>query len=138
MLYADCNVNLWAVLVSGVVASAIGMLWYSPAVFGNIWLKESGITPNEADKKNMWWLMLANLVASLITIFVLARLAELTSSTTVASVLALAVVVWIGFIAMIAITAVIWEKKPLKVYFINVGYWLVALLISGVILALWK
>jgi amino acid transporter len=134
----DCNVNLWAVLVSGIVASAIGMLWYSPLVLGNKWMKEAGVTPTDADKKNMWWFMLANLVSTLITIFILARLAELTLSTTVSSVLALAVMVWIGFIAMSGINAVLWEKKSWSYYFINMGYSLVVLLVSGVILALWK
>jgi Protein of unknown function (DUF1761) len=141
-----CDVNIWAVLVAGLVVSGIGMFWYSPLFLGKHWMVEVGlissidseVKPSDEDKKKMWWLMLANLVATVITIFILGRLMVLTTTSGVAEVAALAVMIWIGFTAMFSVGAVIWEKKTWKYFWINAGYQVVALIVSAVILALWK
>ncbi|HUS25050.1 MAG TPA: DUF1761 domain-containing protein [Candidatus Binatia bacterium] len=38
------DVNLWAVLAAAVSAFVLGGAWYSPALFGNVWNREAGIT----------------------------------------------------------------------------------------------
>jgi hypothetical protein len=45
---------------------------------------------------------------------------------------------WLGFMFPILLGGYIYEKKPLKLVWINSGYWLVSLLAMGVIIALWK
>ena len=45
------EVNLLAVLVSGVAAMVIGALWYSPLLFGKLWMNGMGFT--EAKMKEM-------------------------------------------------------------------------------------
>ena len=45
---------------------------------------------------------------------------------------------WLGFIASYVLTAVAFEDRPWKYYFINTGYWLVGALLMGVILTVWK
>ncbi len=44
---------------------------------------------------------------------------------------------WIGFIAPVTMGSVLWEGKPWKLWMINAGYYLVGLLLIGVLLALW-
>ena len=46
--------------------------------------------------------------------------------------------VWFGYIAAYVLTAISFENRPWKYYFINTGYWLVGALIMGVILNVWK
>ncbi len=41
------DINYWAVLVAAVVSMVIGALWYSPVLFGKLWMKYSGLS----DKK---------------------------------------------------------------------------------------
>jgi hypothetical protein len=45
---------------------------------------------------------------------------------------------WLGFIATTLFAETTYEKRPFKLYAINTGYWLTALLISGAVLAVWR
>jgi hypothetical protein len=44
---------------------------------------------------------------------------------------------WLGFVAVATLGSVTFEKRPLKLYFINNGYLLLALLLMGTVLAVW-
>jgi hypothetical protein len=46
--------------------------------------------------------------------------------------------IWLGFIATSQINSVIWDGRPVKLYLINVGYYLVSYLAMGSILAVWQ
>ena len=53
---AQPAINYLAVLVSAIIGMIIGALWYSPLLFGKLWMKLSGMTEkqlNEAKKKGM-------------------------------------------------------------------------------------
>jgi hypothetical protein len=45
--------KMWIVLLVGLVPLAVGMIWYSPKVFGNAWLNSSGLTPEKLKDFNM-------------------------------------------------------------------------------------
>jgi len=40
------EMNFLSILVSGIAALVIGMIWYNPKVFGNAWMRPSGTTPD--------------------------------------------------------------------------------------------
>ena len=42
------SINIWAVIVAAVSAFALGGLWYSPKLFGDAWLRESGANPQDS------------------------------------------------------------------------------------------
>lgn len=44
---------------------------------------------------------------------------------------------WLGFVAPVTIGPVLWEGKPWLLWIITSGYYLVSLVMMGVILALW-
>jgi hypothetical protein len=44
---------------------------------------------------------------------------------------------WLGFIVPILLGSVLYEKKSMKLFWINAGYNFITLLIMGAILALW-
>ena len=56
------NVNWTAVIVGAVAAFALGSLWYSPKMFGAIWMKGIGIT--EPNKDSMAHAMISQAVAT--------------------------------------------------------------------------
>lgn len=56
------NIN-WAAVIVGTIASfALGGLWYSPKMFGKIWMKGVGVS--EDDKSGMIPAMIAQLVGT--------------------------------------------------------------------------
>jgi hypothetical protein len=61
-------------------------------------------------------------VASLVTAFVLAKIIDVTSVTTVLYGMKVGFAVWLGFVATVQLTEVLFAKKPVKLYLINTGY----------------
>lgn len=45
--------NYWAILASGLIPLVLGSIWYSPALFGNAWMKVAGKTKEELKGTNM-------------------------------------------------------------------------------------
>jgi hypothetical protein len=45
--------NLLAILVAALSSFVVGFIWYNPKVFGTIWMKEIGMTEEQAQKGNM-------------------------------------------------------------------------------------
>ncbi|MBI2130778.1 DUF1761 domain-containing protein [Candidatus Woesearchaeota archaeon] len=135
------EINYLAVLVAAIVNMVIGALWYSPVLFGNLWAKLSGMDKKSTGKpkqKGMAKLYLAAFVSTLVMSFVLAHFIAYTESTTVSDGMQAGFWLWLGFIATVSIGGVLWENKPMKLWFLNNAYNLFSLLVTGSILAVWQ
>lgn len=126
-------VNYLAVLLAGVVAMAVGYLWFGP-LFGKTWVKLSGAKMGGGD--NMGMLYGGQYVASVVTAYVLAVFLGLTGSTTLEAALPVALWAWLGFLATKEIGVVLWEGKSWNLYFLNAGQSLVSLLVMAAVLTL--
>lgn len=139
-MVGELMVNYWTVLVTSIVGIIIGSLWYGP-IFGKQWMKLSGIkmpkTITPQIKKEMRRSYLIMFVSLLITNFVLGQMIKYNGLTDFVSAASLAFFIWLGFYAPVMVGAVIWEGKPWKLYFINITHYLVALIVSSYILAIW-
>lgn len=137
-------INMLAVLTCGVLAIVLGSFWYSPAGFGNPWMKEVGITQaqmEEAKKKGvsaMWKSYLIGFVSALLTAYVLAYFSKYAGAADALGGAQLGFWVWLGFFATTSSGSVTWEGKSWKWWIITNGYNLVLLLAMGIILATWK
>lgn len=45
--------NIFAILVASLSTLVIGFIWYNPKVFGNIWMREAGVTAAKMKGANM-------------------------------------------------------------------------------------
>ncbi len=45
--------NIKALFVAALVNFIVGFLWYNPKTFGNVWMKEAGITQESMKGANM-------------------------------------------------------------------------------------
>jgi hypothetical protein len=45
--------NFLAILVAAVVPMVVGFLWYNPKLFGNVWMREAGMTEEKMKSVNM-------------------------------------------------------------------------------------
>lgn len=41
------------VLLAALVPLVVGFIWYNPKVFGSVWMRETGMTPEKAQNSNM-------------------------------------------------------------------------------------
>ena len=66
--------NLLAVLVAALSSFVVGFIWYNPKVFGTIWMKEIGMTEEQAQKGNMLKIFGLTFVYSLMLAFMMPTL----------------------------------------------------------------
>lgn len=76
-------------------------------------------------------------VASLVSAAVLAKIVAITTVSSALYGMKVGFAVWLGFVATVQLTSVLFAKQPVKLYLINTGYQLVCYLAMGAILAVW-
>ena len=142
----DIHINYLAVLVAGVANIVLGGLWYSPLLFGKIWAKLMGMDKwSKAEKAKMmekakpgyFFAFLAALLMS----FVMAHMVQSGSAffhvTGVEAGFRAGFWIWLGFSLTSQLSSVLWEGKPIQLYWINIGYYLASYMMTGAILAVW-
>jgi hypothetical protein len=136
-------INYLTVLVSALAAMAIGYVWYGP-LFGAQWQKLMGWSKADIDQKMKAGVgpqYMLQAIGALVMAYVLAHSIIFAGSYLhilgVAAGLEGAFWSWLGFVVPVSLGSVLWDGKPWKLWFLNAGYFLVTLLVMGVILGLW-
>lgn len=137
------HINLLAVLVAAISTMVVGFLWYSPLLFAKAWMREMGYDPNdkakmEEMKKSAGRAYAGSFVASLISAFVLALFLHWVRAEGLHYGLLVGFHVWLGFVATVQLTGVLFMKQSMKLFAINTGYQLVCYLAMGAILTVWR
>ncbi|MDO8481235.1 MAG: DUF1761 domain-containing protein [Nanoarchaeota archaeon] len=127
--------NYLGVVLAALASMVLGWLWYGP-LFGKMWIAAMKIDPKKgADmKKNMGKSYFGMIISSLLTFFVLAKLMETFSITTMNGALMLGLWIWLGFVLTVEFGSVLWEGRSSKVFFINSAYELLKILVGAWVL----
>lgn len=133
---SDFPINWLAILVAVIVKQALGALWFSPVLFFKQWSVLTGVTDSEM-KTILPKALIPDIVGALIMAIVLDHAVHYAGARTVTQGAAVGLFSWLGFIAVATIGSVTFERRPFKLYLINNGVILLALLIMGAILAAW-
>ena len=129
-------INIWAVLVAGLSSLILGALWYSPALFGAAWMRESGVTEDKAKGANMAKTMTLALLLAIIGAAVFAMFLGPTATAVFG--------VSVGFAAGLCWVAgsfginYLFEQRSLKLFLINGGYHTLQYTLIGLILGAWR
>jgi type III secretory pathway component EscU len=129
-------INIWAILVSTIIYFTLGALWYSPLLFGNIWVKALGVNMEDLEQKPIDFF--GSAIAAFIATLFLALLLEVVGTYDVFISLLVALIVGVGFVLSSGAYNVLYEGKNYIAYLIDGGYHIIALLITGLILGLWQ
>ena len=151
----------WAIPVAAVAALLIGAVWYNPKVFGNAWMRESGMTEEKMKGGNMAIIFgLSLFFAALLAILLMqftnhqwgafglvdgkpetalpsfeAFMADYGTAFRTFKHGALHGTMFGIFGALPIIgTIALFERKSAKYIFINAGYWIVTLGVMGALL----
>jgi len=158
--------NYLAILVAAIVPIVLGFLWYNPILFGNVWMRESGMTEDKMKGGNMAVIFIVSLLLSLLLSFFTQFLVihqtgavqMIGGDPTVEGILpsfqafmddygsafrtykhgALHGVL-AGVFIVLPILGIngLFERQSWKHILVNAGYWTVALTIMGAILCGW-
>ncbi len=132
------NVNWLSMVIATILPMVVGFIYYNPKVFGNAWMKSLGITEEDIKKQNMAKTYGIAIVMSFLLAFFLLNFNNSpgqegefdTFKHGAFHGLFLTVVMAMP----ILMTNGLFELKSLKNIFINIGYWLITLVLMGGVL----
>ncbi len=133
------HVNYVAVAVCTVIAFFLGSLWFS-FLFSKIWVQElslHNVIIQAPSQRKLFMNMSLTILKEFVTSLALACLVVMTESRTVQSGLLLGSIVAFGFIATAIGLVFTWENRSMKLFLIDAGYQMIAVVLLAVILSVW-
>jgi hypothetical protein len=112
----------------------LGMIWYSPAVFGPSFMRLTGCSEEEM-KARLPVAITTDIIGAVIMTFILAHAVYYAGATSWGTGIAVGLFNWLGFIAVTHFSLVMYEKRPFKLFLINNGYQALSLAAMGAVLA---
>jgi len=132
----DVQLNYWAILVAALSTFLVGGVWYSPAAFGKVWMRENGFTEESMKGANMIKIFGLAFFLGLIAAINLAMYMGPESRPEMGALWGF--LAGFGWVATFVGMHYLFERKSFKLFLINAGYSIVSLTLMGVIIAAWK
>ncbi len=135
------EVNYLAILIAGIVSMVIGFIWYGP-LFSKPWMKEMGLTREsmKQDQSRLGKIYAISFLLSLLTAYILTHVMTFSENfyhyAPMQTGLSTALWMWLGFVMPVQATDVLFGGRSFKLFAMNTGYQLAALLGMGITLAL--
>ncbi len=129
------TINVWAVIVAAASAFLLGGLWYSPALFGEVWGREAGVIYDQPKKGHSAMVFAVSFLFSLIaaTVFALFLGRQPALGTAVRDGLTIGAC-WVATSFGINYQ---FASRTFKLFLIDAGYHVAQFTLYGVILGLW-
>lgn len=132
----NVSINFFAVFAAALSMFVIGGLWYSPVLFGKVWLKELKEDEAFLRKGNQGLIFGSAFLLALIMAFNLAGFVSGYESWTwglVGGILA-----GLGWVAMSIGMIYLFERRSFRLFLVNAGYIVISFMVMGIILGIWK
>ena len=130
------ELNYLAILAATAASFVLGGLWYSPVLFGKIWMVETGITEESAQQRNMVKVFGLAILATLIVAFNLAAFLGPEASLTSGAFYGF--LAGAGWVAMAFAINDLFEGRTLRMFAINAGYHTLSFTLMGAIIGVWN
>jgi hypothetical protein len=129
------QINWLSVIVSALAAFAVGGLWYSPVLFGNVWQKLIKVSQEEMKNANIPLIFGSTFILNIVGAIALDLFIGPQASVSIGLMSGLLIsVVWIG--TSLAINY-LYSRKSFKLFLIDAGYYIAFYCIMGIILGAW-
>jgi len=130
------SVSVWGVILGGLSAIAVGIIWYSPFLFGKQWGKALGVSEKEMSQDRAK-VMPILVIISLLTAYVLSLFTvyfqHFTNDSWVMSGFDTGLLAWVGLAGTALVAHDVFDPRPKSKLYINLGNRLVTLLVMGLI-----
>lgn len=128
--------NYLAILVIVALRQAIGFLWYSPMLFLQAWRESVGLDEGELALNATPFI--ADIVGSFFLAYVLAKMVEYFHCKTIEDGARLGFMIWLGFVGPVMAAHYLFIGFEFNAIAIDTGKELLSLVLSGIILTLWR
>lgn len=130
-------INIPAVIVAAVLPFLLGGLWYSPILFGKVWMKENGFTDEDLDKGSQAKIFGLSFLFFLVMSGNLAAFLATPETDLPFGILA-GFLAGFGWVALSIGVVALFEMRSWKYTLINGGYMVVAFVLMGTVLGIWR
>ncbi len=132
------GVNILAIIVAWLVNIVLGSFWYSPAGFGKLWSKLSGVDMMKMPKGEANKAIFSVAVSALIQTVVLATIVNSLGAETLKEAIILGFVLWIGFTAATTVGNNLYSRLGWKFWWLNASFFLIVMVANTVLLTVWS
>lgn len=135
----EATVNYWVILLCGVIGILLGWLWYSPFLFGKMWMDSIDKSDEELKRDfNPIKTFGLTFILNLFIAYVIARLMVFSNANTIQEGIRISFLCWLGFTFATNLINALFEKKELKLFLIDSGFHLVVITTFGTLLGLFQ
>ncbi|CAN5186435.1 hypothetical protein BH09PAT2_BH09PAT2_09950 [soil metagenome] len=127
-------ITIGALALCVIAYMIIGMLWYSPLLFGNIWAKLTGRGSENMQMEDMTRIYLLSSISSLVMAFVLNYVMTEVEVQNISQALLVGFMLWLGFAFTSTTVNNLFQGRPRRLIFIDSGYFLASSLAMSAIL----
>lgn len=131
------EVNLTAIFTGAAVYFLIGILWYSPKLFGRAWKELTGMDTGDARGRGGYGMYLSTFILLLLLTYVLAHVLAYVAVTTVGAAAITGIWLWLGFVITTMAVNAMYAGRPQKLVLIDAGYHLLGITAAAITMALW-
>jgi len=132
------ELNYLPILVSAIIYMGVAALWYSPLMFGRAWMEENRVREEDLKRRGMLPGLGFAVLAAIVLGFGLALLQHMAGVTN-----------WFtgaligGFAALLisapaALPVYVFENRSMRLFFLNEGMPVAALIIMGAVIGGWR
>lgn len=132
------KLNYIAIFICALIYMGVGALWYSPLMFGKTWMQANRFGEEDLQNKGMFPDLGFAFVAALVLSVGLAILIRMAGMDGWFSGAIMGLFAGILISAPAALPVYVFENRPLKLYVINEGMPVFALLVMGAVIGGWK
>jgi hypothetical protein len=134
------SVQWLPVLVCALIPMIAGMLWYSPLLFAEPWMRSMGINMSDVKESGLSSsrAYAASTFASLILSLVMGVIVLSTNTSGFLGGVVLGFIVWLGFNFTSVFKYIFFEDRPWSLFLIDAGYDIACFTLIGGVLAVWR
>ena len=130
--------NYLAIIVAAIACFLFEAIWYS--VFLNTWINGIGRSMQWLENSGMktGYQFATALVMAALMATAISCVTQLTGKQTALRGIRVAALLWSGFVLTTWSTEYIFEVRPISLFLVNAGYWLLGMTLMGAIVGGWK
>lgn len=134
------SVNFFAVFVTALAYWLLGSLWFC-LLFGKPWahlIQKHGIKLKDPTKGEMAWKFVTTFILNFIVALGVAFFVHALNVTSLSGAISLGLILGICFTFSTIETNYLWESRPFKLVLIDMGYPILGIILSAIILTYWR
>jgi hypothetical protein len=132
----EVHINFLAVIAAALSSYVIATIWYA-VLFSKLWKKLTGIEDMKPSPVKMIIVFVGSLVMSFVLYHNIVFGNSFFNISGVTGGLMGGFFGWLGFVAPVTLTNVMYEKRPWKLWILDNAFWLISLLVMGIVISHW-